>query len=467
MDPILIADFLKAVDGQAVGPLDETATFNQLRIDSRKIEPGELFWALQGENQNGEDFVRDAHQRGAALSVVMSDRRDWDGPVVKVQDTQAALLEFAKWYREQHETFLIGVTGSVGKTTTREMIHSVLAEEHRGIQTIGNFNNEIGLPLSLLQLQRGDEFGVLEMGACRRGDILKLCRVAQPEVGVITSIAPAHIEKFGGIEEIIRTKAELFDSLPEQGFAVINGDCPHAGTVAAHADCPVIFVGESSKNDFRAREIEVGQNELRFSVEGKTYRVAANGRHLLPAALSAVAVGREIGMTPSAIAAGLRNFQPPQGRCQIRQVGSWTIIDDSYNANPASMRAACELMKAWQTRHKKIAILGDMLELGAAAAQYHRELGATIAQSGIDSVLAYGEFAGDVVTGARVAGMDVHQIAQCPTWDTVLMTLECWLEPHDLLLIKGSRSMRMERVIDWAQQQSPAVELERLEKVPA
>ncbi len=453
MDPIHISDLLVATGGGLAGGLDRDAVFNRVVIDSRRVEPGDVFWALAGTERDGHDYVRDACHRGAAFCVVNAKHDNWSGPVVTVDETGAALTRFARWYREQLEPLVIGVTGSVGKTTTREMIHAALSAEHRGTRSIANYNNEIGLPLSLLQLEKSHDYAVLEMGACRRGDIQALCDVAHPEVGVITEIAPAHIEKFGGIQEIIKTKSELLSALPAHGFAVVNGDCPHARTAAAVAPCPVIFVGESEENHIQATHVRAGQHQLSFTVWGFEYHIPVSGRHNLTAALCAVAVATEVGMPAERIAEGLQQFTPPEGRCQIKRIGPWTIIDDSYNANPASMRAACQLMTAWQTGNKKIAIVGDMLELGREARHYHRELGKQIAQADIDCLLAHGDHAHDVIAGAYEAGMDVHQMAVCPLFESLLMNLDCWLEPGDVLLIKGSRSTRMERVIDWANQQ--------------
>lgn len=457
MDPISISDLLVATGGHAADGLDRDINFNQVVIDSRQVTPGSVFWALPGTLCDGHDFVRDACQRGAAFCVVNSDRNDWGGPVVKVAHTGAALSRFAQWYREQLEPLVIGVTGSVGKTTTREMIHAALSADHCGIRSIANYNNEIGLPLSLFQLEKSHDYGVLEMGACHSGDIRDLCAIAQPEVGVITGIAPVHIEKFGSLEQIIQTKAELLQALPSDGFAVVNGDCPHAQSVAAYANCPVIFVGESQENEYRATNVRASQHQLSFSVREHEYHIPVSGRHHLSAALSAVAVATEVGMTAEQIAEGLLRFTTAAGRCQIKQIGPWTIIDDSYNANPTSMRAACQLMQAWKTGNKKIAVVGDMLELGEEAGRYHHDLGIQIAQSDIDCLLAYGDNAHNVIAGAFEAGMDAHQMAECPMFESLLMNLDCWLEAGDVLLVKGSRTMRMERVVEWATRQTEEI----------
>jgi len=455
MDLIRISDLLKATGGDSVpAGMSGEDPFNRVVIDSREVVEGDVFWALSGESRDGHEFLEDAIGRGAKFCVASRNKTTWYGPAVYVADTFKALGDLAAWYRRQREPLVIGVTGSFGKTTTREMIHAVLGVAHSGISSIGNYNNEIGLPLSLLQLEEHHDYGVLEMGACRPGDIRNLCEIAQPEIGVITGIGPAHLEKFGTVADVVRTKAELVQALPAHGFAVINGDDEYAHEIAGYADCKVIFAGEFEHNDIRATNVVAGRHRLSFEVDRHQFQVPACGRHYLSAALAAVAVGLEVGMPHNEIEIGLSRFATPDGRCQVRQIGRWTIVDDTYNANPASMRAACQLMAAWQTRNKKLAIVGDMLELGSDAPRYHRELGMQVAQSGIDCLLAHGSNAQDVIHGATSAGMKRHQMAQCTVLESLLTNLDCWLEPGDVLLVKGSRSTKMERVIDWAKERA-------------
>lgn len=467
MNAISLEELLVATGGKPSRELNVHASITDVVIDSRQAAPGSLFWALSGTRRDGHEFIADAVRRGAIACVVNRDWQEECGPLVRVNETQRALAQLSRWYRNQFEPLVIGVTGSVGKTTTREMIHAVLSVEHEGIRSRENYNNEIGLPLSLLQLEQHHDFGVLEMGACRPGDIRELCDIARPEVGVITGIAPAHLEKFGTLEDIIRTKGELLHALPSRGFAVVNGDCPHARHVADHASCPVIFAGESEACHVRATAVHVEEDYLSFVVDDYRYEVQATGRHHLTSALIAVAIGREVGMSADHIAEGLLQFAAPQGRCQIRRIGPWTVIDDSYNANPASMRAACDLMSNWQTGHKKIAVVGDMLELGDESAQYHRELGCQIAAADFDCLSTFGEHAGDVIRGAESAGMLPHRLAHCSNFDVLLANLDCWIEPGDVLLVKGSRSMRMERVIDWMRMEAERVEDFELVRIPA
>ena len=450
MEPVQLNQLLDATRGQTAGLNDENVVLTSVSIDSRTLQPGDLFWALRGTTHDGHDFVNDAIRRGAVACVV--DRNcnlQLTGPRIIVDDTRRALGDFARWYRHQWETLIIGVTGSVGKTTTREMIHAVLSAEHVGRQSHGNYNNEIGLPLSLLELAAGDEFAVYEMGAARIGDIRELCEIACPEVGVLTRIGKAHLETFGTIDNVYQAKGELLDALPQHGFAVVSGDDTIMRSVAARAACPVIFVGERLDNQVRATNVEFQPGRLQFTVDRRKYELNVPARHYLTAALCALAASREIGMQPAAIAEGFSRFVGQPGRCTVEHAETCTIIDDTYNANPLSMQAACLTLSAWPGAGHKLFVVGDMLELGAETQACHQDLGASVAAASVDRLLAFGKNAGHVSHGALRAGMQPHVVAECHELDSLLTVLDCWLEPGDVVLVKGSRGMRMERVVHW------------------
>lgn len=450
MDSIELAQLMSSTQGTPLGVSGDDLTIRRVCIDSRTLQPGEVFWALRGAQHDGHAFVAEAVRRGAALCVVASDKAEGlQGPLLVVEDTLRALGDFARWYRHQHESLVIGVTGSVGKTTTREMIHAVLSARHSGMSSPRNFNNEVGLPLSLLDMSSSDDFAVLEMGASRAGDIRTLCEIACPEVGVIPKLGVAHLETFGSIEAIFQAKGELLDSLLPHGFAVIGGDDEWTRGLSQRASCPVLLVGEKAGNHVRATEVEFKNRTMRFTVDRKRYEVPTTARHHLTAALCAIAVAREIGMDASGIAAGLLRFVPQPGRCLAEQLCGWTVIDDTYNANPTSMEAACRCLNDWSATGKKLLVAGDMLELGPDSSRYHYELGALIAQQEIDRLLVLGSEAPHVVQGALRAGMPVHHIAEFSELESLLAVLDCWLEPGDAMLVKGSRGMRMERVIEW------------------
>src|SRR5436190_8017044 len=450
MEPVQLNQLLVATRAESAGLTDESIVVTRVSIDSRTLQPGDLFWALRGAKHDGHNFVNEALRRGARACVVeRNSKLELSGPRIIVDDTRRALADFARWYRHRWETLIIGVTGSVGKTTTREMIHAVLSAEHVGTQSLKNYNNEIGLPLSLLELAGGDEFAVHEMGAARIGDIRELCEIACPEVGVLTRIGKAHLETFGTIDNVYQAKGELLDALPKHGFAVVCGDDPAMRSIAARAACPVIFVGEQSENQVRATNVEFHPGRLQFSVDRHKYELNVPARHYLTAALCALAVAREIGMQPAAIAQGFSRFVGQPGRCSIEQAETCTIIDDTYNANPLSMQAACLTLSAWPGAGHKVFVAGDMLELGSETTQSHQDLGARVASVSVDRLLAFGQSAGHVSQAALQAGMRPHVVAECHELDTLLTVLDCWLEPGDVVLVKGSRGMRMERVVHW------------------
>lgn len=451
MEQVSLTELVSATHGDARGSAGDEV-FTRVSTDSRTLRKGDLFWAIRGRNHDGHTFVEEAHKKGAAACVVeKAAAGQLSGRLVVVEDTLRALGDFARWYRHQRETLIIGVTGSVGKTTTREMIHTVLSARHSGTRSRGNFNNEVGLPLSLLELSTDDEFGVFEMGATKAGDIRELCEIACPEVGVVTAIGPAHLQSFGSLQNIYKGKGELLDSLPPHGFAVVGGDDEHMRAMAERAACPVILVGEKSGNKVRASDVEFEPGRLRFTVDRKRYEVPAPARHYLVSALCALVVAREIGMDTAAISAGFQKFTPQPGRCRVEQINGWTIIDDTYNANPVSMQAACECLADWPAEHNRLMIVGDMLELGEETKRRHAELGERIAGSGIDHLLTFGEHAKEVVHAAARSGMSAHRLAEFQNFDSLLAILDCWLEPGDVLLVKGSRGMKMERVIEWLQ----------------
>ncbi|MGE3314159.1 MAG: UDP-N-acetylmuramoyl-tripeptide--D-alanyl-D-alanine ligase, partial [Planctomycetaceae bacterium] len=425
-------------------------TFDRVSIDSRTLRAGDLFWAIRGETHDGHDYIGEAVKRGAVASVVRNEIASSVGrPAIAVPDTLDALGKFARWYRDRQEALVIGVTGSVGKTTTREMIHAVLQAGFRGTKSQRNYNNHVGLPLCILDIEKSHEFAVLEMGASRIGEIRDLARIAAPEIGVITKIGLAHLSSFGSEKQIVQAKGELVEAIPPSGFAVLSGDDARSSALAARTQCPVIYVGENTQNNVRATSVSVEPERLKFRVDGKTYEVMATGRHHLTAALAAIAIAREVGMENDAISEGLRSFEPVAGRCRLETIGTWSVIDDTYNANPSSMQAACEVLRTWKGDAKKLLIAGDMLELGTRTVECHRELGRQAAASGLDHLIVFGEQSEHVVRGARESGMDPHRMAQCETLDSLLTVLDCWVDSGAMLLVKGSRGMRMERVLEW------------------
>lgn len=452
MERFSLRDLMQATGGRLRDVDSTDARFNRVTIDSREVQPGDIFWALKGEHHDGHDFVAQARERQARLAVISSEQSDaLSGPALIVDETRPALGRFASWHRSQLDVLVIGVTGSVGKTTTRELTFAALSSQFQGIRSRRNFNNLIGLPLSLLDLEEAHEFAVMEMGASRVGDIQQLCDIAVPEIGIVTAVGPAHLESFGSLSAIYQTKGELLEQLPATGFAVLPGDDINLRQMADRAPCPVIFVGQGDDNHLRATRIEADPGSLRFDCEGVHFDIPVNGRHSLTNALCAVAVGLELGIPVDQLATGLARFSPAPGRCGVLKIGPWTVIDDTYNASPLSVAASCRMLKELQIpgARNRFLVLGDMRELGPTAAYEHEQIGKLAAQLDIDRVLVCGEFANDVARGAIRSGMKPDRIAAATSTETLLAILDCWLEPDDVMLIKGSRSTRMEQVISW------------------
>ncbi len=450
MQPVALRELIAACDGTPVGLDNLNLQFDRVEIDSRRVRVGDVFWAIVGQRDDGHRYVQQALDRGAIACVVEAERTVPGAPrLVLVEDSVLALWDFAEWYRGQFETLIIGVTGTVGKTTTRHMLQTVLAARYAGIESFANYNNHLGVPLSLLQLCSQHEFAVIELGASQVGEIEDLASIARPEVGVITAISPVHLDEFKTLEAIVQAKGELLEALPESGFAVLNGDDQLVRQLAERASCPVIFVGEQTHNDLVAQWVRVENGWLRFSVESSDFDVPVVGRHHITSAMAAVAVGRQIDLTDDEIATGLRMFEPVSGRSELLRIGPWFVINDTYNSSPASMQAACQTLTDWQTTNKKILITGDMLALGSATTAYHRQLGQLVAQAGISQLVAIGSQAASIAGSAKEHGMDAGCLGVCSDPEIARMLIDCWLEPGDLVMVKGSREMHMEQFISY------------------
>lgn len=449
MRAITFRDLTHAVQGRSIGIMLPDATFGRVETDSRRVRAGDLFWAIRGPHHNGHDHLAEAAERGAIACV--AERAGIDSiaiPTIAVDDTRLALADFATWYRSQLQTRIIGITGSVGKTTTRHMIYSMLSCHIPGTESPGNFNNAIGVPLSLLSIGDDDQFAAIEMAASKVGEIGDLTRIARPDLGIVTSVAPAHLETFHSLDQIARTKGELLDYLPESGTAILNGDDELVRDMACFARCNVTLVGVGAHCDLRAEHVRSEQGLLRFVVDGDEFSVQCPGTHLIPSALATVAVGREFGLSNDQIASGLMEFLPVPGRNRPIPIGDWTVIDDTYNASPASMAAACQTLSGWPGASRRVLVVGDMLELGDQSRHFHEELGRQAAAARLDGVLAVGNQAETVLRAASQAGMCGGALAWCAGDEMIELHLKCWLEPGAVVLVKGSRAMQMETIVD-------------------
>jgi UDP-N-acetylmuramoyl-tripeptide--D-alanyl-D-alanine ligase len=455
------------------GPGEASIQIDGVCVDSRQAAEGSLFVALRGEKTDGHLYVDDAFRKGARAALVerpiTADTvvdtvgavapRKWELPVqIVVRDSLEALQRLAQVHRERHpELHVVGVTGSVGKTTTKEAIASILASRHAVLRSAGNHNNEIGLPLTLLSLRSEHRFAVLEMGMYDLGEIAQLCDISRPRWGVITNVGPVHLERLGSIARIAQAKAELVRALPADGLAVLNGDDPYVARMREETDAPVLTFGLSEGNLVRAEEVAVhgldgtsfwvrvnDAPELGLTGDRHELRVPALGAHVAMTALPGVALGLAAGLDWDAIQRGL--ISQGYGLRLVPRLGSGgvTILDDAYNASPASTCAAIELLAQLSGRH--VAVLADMLELGPAEEAGHREVGGYCAGR-VDLLVAVGPRAQWMAEEALEAGMPGAAVVMVEDAAAAIEALRDRVQPGDVVLVKGSRSMGMEAVV--------------------
>ena len=435
----------------------ELALIERIATDSRHVTAGDVFWGLAGPRFDGAVFADEAYANGAAGVVVNRYVQPWPGCwSLEVDNGQEALVRLARWNRARFGGRVIGVTGSVGKTTTREMINAVLSTVYAGSASQKNYNNHLGVPLSLLALEPTHDFAVLEMGASAPGEIADLAELCAPHIGVITRLGEAHLGGFDSAEAVAQSKVELLAALTADSWAVLPGDDPVLRRLAASCRARIMWVGRSLGCDIIATDVRCGHGRLSFRVDDCAFEVPVWGRHHLASALAAIAVGKIFGLSLDQIAAGLSGFQPPPMRCQVMEVGGTTVIDDTYNASPTAMRAALELLRDFDAPGRRIVVCGDMRELGDEAQGLHRRLGdEVVTLCGADELLACGDHAPDVIAGAFDAGMPRQRGKAYREPAETLPRLSASVEPGDVVLIKGSRAMAMERLVQALQLKSP------------
>jgi UDP-N-acetylmuramoyl-tripeptide--D-alanyl-D-alanine ligase len=436
---------------------DEAAVLSGVSIDSRTVERGELFHAIAGPSHDGHDFLENALDRGASALVVERGRALPDAlavPVISVEETTRALGALAAGHRSEFHGPVVAITGSNGKTTTKEMCAAILSVSAPCHRTPGNLNNQYGLPLTLLGRSEADRALVVELGMNRRGEIAQLLEIAKPTVGVITNVGTAHIEFLESREEIAREKGDLIAHLPAEGTAVLNADDPLVLAQRNRTSARVISFGTAIDADVRGGDIEWIDDrgyrlELETPEEIGTVEVQGLGPTTVINALAAAAAAFAVGASLADITKGLANYQGIKGRLERRELsGGITLVDDTYNANPQSMEAALRLLAELKGTHRAVAIMGDMGELGKTAEAAHRETGRLAAALGIDFLIALGTRAQTIATGALDSGMDPARVAIASDHADASERACGFLRERDTVLVKGSRSMRMERVVE-------------------
>ena len=471
---LTLADAFEALAGSR--PAAPTV-ITDAAVDSRQVIPGSLFVALPGERVDGHDFLEEAFRRGAALALIqrevapafkIADLRsgaadpvqDLTPPLcLRVENSLAGLQQIARFWRRKLSLRVIGITGSVGKSTTKEVVAQVLAERYRTLRSPGNLNNEIGLPLTMLRLSDGHERAVLEMGFYLPGEIALLCEIALPQVGVVTNIGTVHAERAGSQEAIARGKAELVQSLPPapEGAAILNFDDPLVRDMQRLTKARVLFYGLSPEAELWADEIEgLGLDGVRFQLHyhGETMhvRIPMIGRHSVETALRATAVGLVEGLSWQEALTGLSHGHTQLRLVAVRSKTGALLLDDTYNASPESMLAALNLLSEMSEK-RKIAVLGDMLELGQYERQSHQMIGMRAAQVA-DVLLTLGQRAHLYAEAARRAGSKARQVIEFAESDEVIHWLQENLSEADVVLVKGSHGVRMDRIVAALEQAS-------------
>lgn len=414
---------------------------NGLSIDSRKIQKGDIFIPLKGDNVDGHHFIRDALDKGASL-VFSEQNNDENQKIIPVRSTLKTLGTIAANWRSTFTGSIIGITGSNGKTTTKDLIAAILSNKFQCTHTEGNLNSTIGLPLSLISMSTDKDKYILEMGSGSPGEIRYLCELSQPEVGLITNITEAHIQYFDTVENILLEKSALFNSLPENGTAFLNLDDPYLSKLTP--SCNTITYSFNSDSDFHGK-YSINSDKVRvLEVNGIEIKVPYGGAEMAQNILGAFSVSSYLGIEDSLIIDAVESFNAPSGRGQLFHYKEYTIIDDTYNANPASVKAGIDQLSNIPKAVRRIAIIGDMLELGEESENHHSALGEYISEKRIDAVFGYGYLTKFMTDTLNKLGVESRHFT-----DQLELThqLEQFIQPGDILYFKGSRSMQMENII--------------------
>ena len=432
-----------ACGGRLIGCAEPEAPIGRAVIDSRAVEPGDLFVAYRGERTDGHRFIASALEKGAVCALCERMPEGVEGPVLVVDDVQRALEEIAAAYRRTLHIPVVGVTGSVGKTTAKEMIASVLSQRFRVLKTEGNLNNQIGVPMTVSRIEPEHEAAVVEMGISGFGEMTALAKIARPTVAVFTVIGRAHLEFLHDLEGVFRAKTEMIAQMPEDGVVIVNGDDAWLRTLSCRQRLIRYGLGENC--EVRAFEPELlpeGKTRcrIRFGERELRAEVPAFGRQMVYAALEGAAVGFALGLSDGEIERGIRAYETVGRRGAILDTGFVTLVDDSYNANPESMRCAIDSLTEIAGRH--VCVLGDMLEMGPESARMHAELGRYAAAKGVDLLLCCGELGREIARGAG-------ELARWyPTVGELCEALPALLRRGDRVLVKASRGMHLEEAAE-------------------
>lgn len=458
MKNMTLENIEKACGGRYIGTEAEKKTeVLGVVIDSRQVESGYLFVAIPGEKVDGHKFIPDVFAKGAAAVLSEQQLEDPAGPYILVESTTKALRDLAEYYRKSLDIKVVGITGSVGKTSTKEMIASVLSEKYRVLKTEGNYNNEIGLPLTIFKIRAEHEVAVLEMGISEFGEMHRLATMANPDICVITNIGLCHLENLKTRDGILKAKTESFAHLKKDGIAILNGDDDKLSTIRQVGDKEPVFYGMEEKMEYRedakksvyATGVEnlglYGMQARIHTPEGeRDVRIPIPGEHNVYNALAATAVGLSLGLSLDQISSGILKAKTIGGRTNLLNTGSMTVIDDCYNANPVSMKASIDVLATAEGR--KIAVLGDMGELGENEKKLHYEVGEYLAKKEINVLFCAGELSEEIAKAAQKESKTC-EVYYFKTRDALLEQLLPFLKKGDTVLVKASHFMEYPEIV--------------------
>ena len=472
MENCKIRELIKAVSGKIIQG-NQDCLISRISIDSRTLIPGDLFFAIIGPSFDGHDFIIEAFNKGAmgavacksVSSLLQNEEIDKNKVIVEVKDTLSALQNWSKYYKDKFKTFNICVTGSNGKTTTKEIIAHILSQEFPLLKTSENYNNEIGIPLTLLQLNKSHKILVVEMGMRGLGEIKTLTDFIPPDLAVITNIGEAHIGLLGSKDNIFKAKSELLQSLDKDGIAILNRDDPYFFKMLEIVEGKKIYTfGIENRSDIMARNIRmVSDKGMRFTLEvqndkSREIYFPLLGRYNIYNALAAVAVAFALGIELDLIERGLSSFKPLDMHMQLCNFyNDIKILNDSYNASPLSVKSALETLAEAAQNNRKIAILGDMLELGEKTDFYHREIGKEVAKLSIDTLITMGQGGKIIAQSSKEEGMAEERVFSFEKTEKINLAKKMLnlIKPGNFVLLKGSREMKMEEILEFWQKEYP------------
>lgn len=445
-----IGEFCK---GKVIGNPEKIVT--NITIDSRQATEGSMFVAVKGEKVDGHKFVKDTFEKGAVCALV-EQVPEAEGTYILVESTLQAMKDIAEGYRKTLKAKVVGITGSVGKTSTKEMVASILEQKYKVTKTLGNFNNEIGLPLTVFRIQEDDDIAILEMGISDFGEMSRLTKIARPDICIITNIGQCHLENLGDRDGVLKAKSEIFEGMQENGIVILNGEDDKLQTIKEVRGIKPKFFGlkENGENFCVAKNIvdkAMEGTELTISFEdGESIQalIPIAGGHMVYNAMAGAIAGKVLGLTNEEIQAGIENYQSIAGRNNTIRTENFTILDDCYNANPMSMKAAVDIIA--KSKGRKVAILGDMFELGEDELKLHREVGAHAGKAGIDLLICVGERSKEM---AEEAGKCTGKVVlHYQDREEVIARIGTLLEKGDTILVKASHGMGFDKIVKYLQE---------------